>query len=147
MADDPAAAYDATDPVAENNIRRDQARKAKTDADVYRSILNTPHGRDWFYRQLARCHIYASAFAPGQPDVTAFGLGEENIGKQWMLGAIDAAPELYMKMLKEQKAEEARIENLRTEADRKAREDNDIAIKTQGFDLPPPAPQKPTQTK
>lgn len=145
MADDlPAEPYDATDPAAEDNAKRDEARRAREDADVLRSILIKKAGRAWFYRQLVKCHIYGSAFAPGQPDVTAYALGEENIGKQWMLAAMSASSDLYMKMMDEQKEEESRLDEVRRREERKRREpDDDAAIKLQGFDLPAPGTPMP----
>lgn len=139
MSDETAPSYDATDPVAENNAKRDAERIRRADANVIRGILHTKPGRDWFYRQLGKCHIYGSAFTPGQPDVTAFALGEENIGKQWMLAAIDASPDLYMKMLTEQKEEESRLDEVRRSEEKKRQDpDEPGAVETQGLNLPPP---------
>ncbi len=138
MSDDLSEPYDATDPRAESNARRDEKRRQTQDADVVRRILSHANGRSWYYRQLVRCHIYSSPFEPGQPDTTAFRLGEENIGKQWMLAAIDAASDFYMIMLKEQKAEEARLESVRYDEEKKRQGDDDTAIRTQGFEVTPP---------
>lgn len=137
MADDDAAP-DASDLAAEDNARRDEARRSRNDADVVRRIMSHRNGRDWFFRQLTRCNIYRSSFVPGQPDVTAFELGQENIGKQLMLAAIDASADLYMKMLTEQKEEETRLRDVRR-GERKSREAEDnIGVRMQGFDLPAP---------
>jgi len=138
MADTPEP-YDATDPAAEANAKRDEARKAREDADVLRSIMMKKTGRAWMHRLLSRCHIYSSPFAPGQADVTAYALGEENIGKQLMLAVMTVSSELYVKMMDEQRAEEDRLNEVRRREERnRQREDDDIGVRMQGFDLPAP---------
>ena len=88
MADDISETFDAADPAAIDNANRDERRKAREDADVLRALMMGKHGRAWLYRLLERCNIYGDPFAPGQGDVTAFKLGQENIGKQLMLQAM-----------------------------------------------------------
>lgn len=139
MADDlHAEAYDATDQSAENNARRDELRRQRLDAQVVNRILRDKNGRDWLYRKLVKCHIYGTSFEPGQPDTTAFKLGQENIGKQLMLEAINAAPDAYMLMLAEQKAEAERLDQVRRDEEKKRSGDDDAAIRTQGFEITPP---------
>jgi hypothetical protein len=138
VTDAPSPDYDASDPVAENNARRDQARWQREDAETVRRLLSHKNGRAWFHRQLAKCHIYATPFSPGDPHTTFFQLGQENIGKQMMMEAIGACPDLYLAMLAEAKSEEERIAAAAVDVEKKRQEEYDAAVKTQGFELAPP---------
>jgi len=138
MTDGLSEQYDASDPRAENNAHRDQVRKQREDADTVRRLLNHKNGRAWFHRQLTKCHIYDTPFVSGQPETTFFQMGQENIGKQMMMEAIYGCPELYMKMLAEAREEEQRTANVREEEEKKRQGEDETAVRTQGFDLPPP---------
>ena len=129
--------YDAADPVAENNARRDEARRRREDAQTIRRLMVDVSGRAWLYRILERCHIYASAFAPGEPETTFFRMGEENIGKQMMMAAMAAAPDLYMQMLAEARKQEEHAAITSADEEGK-RSENATAVAMQGFDLPAP---------
>jgi hypothetical protein len=145
MADD-LQPYDATDPVAEQNAKRDEARKVRENAQVMQSILHTKPGRAWLNDILENCHIFSTPFVPGQPDTTAFAMGEENIGKRLMMAAIDADASGYMKMLAERKAEEQRQQEVRNREEAKRQkqsEEDSVAFKMQGFDLPAPGTEMP----
>ena len=135
-----AEAFDASDPAAEANVKRDAARFARQDADVLRMMMRTKEGRAFLYRFLDRCHIYSTTFAPGQSDVTAFQLGEENVGKRLMLEAQSASVDLYVQMIKEQRAEEARLDEVRRREQRN-REQAEAAQTAEELmaPLPPPA--------
>lgn len=161
MADDVVAdTPDSADPQVERNQRREAQRRARADADVVRGILHAKEGRDWFYRKLAGWHLYAEgadgiSFAPGQPDVTAFRLGEENCAKQLEMEARNASLDLYMKMLSEQRDEQKRLDAVR----REERERRDAAAaaptdtEAMTVHLPPPpgypghVPPKPLDPK
>lgn len=142
MADEhPTETFDAGDPAAIDNAHREDARRRREDADVLRMIMHTKPGRAWMYRMLNRCNIYGDTFAPGQGDVTAFKLGQENIGKQLMLELMDASADLYITMIKDQKDEEKRLDEVRRR-ERKSREAEDPTASPQMEfvkDLPPPA--------
>lgn len=141
MADDlPHETFDATDVAAEANAKRDAARRERNDLDVLRKVLNDKKGRDFLYRFLDSCHINNTPFAPGQPDVTAFHLGEENVGRRVLLLAMTASTDLYMKMITEQQEEEARLKEVRR-TERKNREERDGPINVTDLvaPLPPPA--------
>lgn len=156
MADDiPRETFDAADPAATDNANREERRKAREDADVLRTIMHSKQGRAWLYRLLEGCHIYSSTFMPGQSDVTFFALGEENAGKKLMNAAIDASADLYMQMIKDQREESRRLDEVRR-TERKNREANDPHGSSLGDGLvphlPPPAgypggPPLPTKTK
>lgn len=142
MADDlPHETFDASDAVAESNAKRDVARRERADLDVMRGVMHTKQGRDWLYRFLNACHINNTPFAPGQPDVTAFHLGEEHVGKQVLLLAMTASTDLYMKMIQEQQEEERRLADVRrTERkNREEREDGPTNPAAMVAPLPPPA--------
>lgn len=129
--------FDAGDPVAENNANRDEARRQREDAETVRRLMSHRNGRAWLFRLLERCHIYTSPFSPGQPDTTAFALGEQNIGLR-LLEAAQAFPDLYMTMLAEARREDERVAGLRMDEERKRQGEENIAVQMQGFDLPPP---------
>lgn len=141
MADDlPHETFDATDPAAEANARRDAARRERADLDVLRKLMSDKKGRDFLYRFLDSCHINNTPFAPGQPDVTAFHLGEENVGRRVLLLAMGASTDLYMKMITEQQEEEVRLADVRRK-ERQNREERDgpVDINALVAPLPPPA--------
>lgn len=141
MPDDlPNETFDAGDPAAIDNASRDAASKARADADMLRTIMHTKPGRAWLYRFLERCNIYGDSFTPGAPDVTAFKLGNENVGRQLMLTAMNASADLYVKMVNEQREEERRLDEVRRR-ERKNREERDapIDVASQVAPLPPPA--------
>lgn len=135
----PDTQFDATDEAAINNAERDVKRHGREDADALRALMHTKAGRAFLYRLLARCHIYSTPFAPGQSDVTAFNLGEENIGKQLMTLAIDASPDLYMQMIKDQRDEEKRLESVREREATKREPSGEEQVSP----LPEPSPRKP----
>lgn len=142
MADDqPTETFDASDKAAIDNAQREEKRKAREDADVLRTIMHSKTGRAWLYRYLESCHIYGTTFAPGQSDVTFFALGEENAGKRLMSASIEASPDLYITMVKEQRAEEKRLDDVRrTERkNREATEPGAPIATDQVAPLPPPS--------
>jgi hypothetical protein len=153
MSDDPLESFDATDTAAEDNARRDQARFAREDHDVLRNIMHTKQGRAWLLRRLDECHINNSPFAPGEPDVTAFHLGEEAVGKRLLLSAMTASVDLYMKAITEGQAEAQRVNEVRRrEAKNRRESEGPIDVTELVAPLPPPAgypggPPLPTKQK
>lgn len=135
MTDPPA--FDATDPVAWNNVNRDQARHRREDAETVRRLMGHKNGRAWMFRLLEECQIRGVPFAPGQPDTTAFALGKQAIG-WFLMQAIEAYPEQYMQMLAEARAEEDRVAAQAAAEERRRQRATDAADAMQGFDLPPP---------
>lgn len=144
--DDVAEVLDSGDANAEKNARKEEIRRARADADVVRSILKSPEGRDWLYRKLKAWHLYATleeggaTFFPGQTDVTAFRLGEENCAKQLESEIRNASIELYVTMLKDQRADQKRLDNLRREERQKREAETKplTAEQAMTIDLPPP---------
>ena len=140
MTDDTLESFDASDTAAEANARRDEARRNRNDLDVLRTIMHTRQGRDWLHRFLDSCHINNTPFAAGQPDLTAFHLGEENVGRKLLLTAMSASVDLYMKMIKEAQEEEIRVNEVRRK-ERINREEREAPIDFEKLvaPLPPPA--------
>ena len=131
-------AYDASDESAENNAKRDEARKLREDHETLKRLLSHRNGRAWFHRVLEKCHIYGTPFMPGEAETTFFRLGQEDVGKRMMLEAVYACPDLYMTMLAEARKDEERVAGLRADEEKKRKGDEDIALRTQGFELPAP---------
>ncbi len=97
-------AYNADD---EKQVKTAQKKAKLNEAiklDVIRGVMNTASGRQWIYGFLESCHIYGNAFCPGQSDVTAFNLGEENVGKRLLADVQNSAPDLYLQMINEAKS-------------------------------------------
>ena len=136
--------FDAADPVAENNARADVARFKRADADVLRTIMMGKEGRAWLYRFLDRCHIFGDTFAGEQTHLSAFMQGQENIGRQLWLDVQNASLDLYMKMMKEQKDEEKRVEGVRKKEEEKRRGNQaEPTANMQWPELPPPGSGAP----
>ena len=78
------------------------AKQAEANRHAYtRQIMSDRFGRKWMHDLLFSCHIWSTSFASGQPDVTAFRLGEQNIGLQIFADVIAAAPAEYVQMMSE----------------------------------------------
>jgi hypothetical protein len=161
MADDAVAETpDSGDRSAEENQRKEARRRARADADVMRGILRTAEGRDWLYRKLRFGGLYgdgteAPLLSPGQPDVTAERIGRLNFAAVLDNEALGASLDLHMQMLKEQRDDARRLEDLRRK-EREAREAAarpPIDVDAMAVHLPPPqgypghVPPKPIQPK
>lgn len=141
MADEPQETYAADDPIAENNARRDAERIARQDTDVLAKIvMKDAPGRAWLHRLLSRCHIFGETFHGEQSHLSAFSQGQENIGKQIMLAAQDASVDLYLLMIKEARAEEKRLDEVRRREERDRTEVDEPTNASEIMpELPPPA--------
>lgn len=144
MTTEDRPSYDASDPETERHARSEETRRRRADADVLRKLMFTREGRDWLYRRLESCDIYGNSFVPGEPDTTAFRLGQQNIGKQLMVEAIDASADLYVKMVNEQKEEEKRLAKVMRDLEERKKteggfvEDEPMPSPFTVPDLPPP---------
>ena len=141
MADEPdAVPGDAADEIQENNLRSEQARLKREDADVIRGLMHSKNGRSWLYRFLERCHIYGETFRGEETHVSAFCQGQENVGKQLMLEVIDASGDLYITMMREQREQESRLaKEAKKRADKaEGRGEPPLTPSAQGPDLAPP---------
>ncbi len=95
--------YNADDKKQVKKARDDADLSAALALDVIRNVMKTPAGRQWMYGILDMCHIYGNPFIPGQQDVTAFNLGQANIGKVLLGNIQSACPDLYLTMIQEAK--------------------------------------------
>jgi hypothetical protein len=95
--------FDASDPRHIEAAKKESGRQKREDRDFWQMCMSTPQRRASLYRLLERCHIYSTPADTESVNRTFFKLGEENVGKQIMLSAMDASTDLYLKMLKEQK--------------------------------------------
>lgn len=86
-----------------------------------RRVMQDAPGRKWMHDLLSRCHIWQTAFAAGQPDTTAFRLGEQNLGLQIFADVITAAPQEYVLMMSEASTKE-QIHDRRYSDDRQSTE-------------------------
>ena len=86
-----------------------------------RRIMSDSPGRKWMCDLLTKCHIWSTAFAAGQPDTTAFRLGEQNLGLQIFADVIAAAPQEYVLMMQEASTKE-QVDDRRYSDDRQSTE-------------------------
>lgn len=70
--------------------------------DTLKGFLSTAEGRAWFYGLLADCGVFRNPFTQ-DPAVTSFNCGEMNVGQKVLAAVVDASPDAYLQMLKEQK--------------------------------------------
>ena len=84
-------------------------------------IMSDVPGRKWMHDILVRCHIWQTPFAAGQPDTTAFRLGEQNLGLQVFADVIAAAPQEYVLMMQEANTKE-QVNDRRYSDDRQSTE-------------------------
>lgn len=97
-------AYNSEDPKQIAAAKKSAEKAIALRLNVIKNIMQTIPGRAWIYTLLERCHIYHTPFLAGQPDVTAFQCGEQNIGNQLLADVQAAAPELYIQMIAEAKS-------------------------------------------
>lgn len=122
----PDAAYDSADPRFEEAERKEQGRREATDRETMRIWMNHPSGRALLYRFVYEtCHLgetFAAYDNEGRSDThrTYLSMGERNAGA-WLDGRMREHPELYMKMLDEQRIDAelraTRLEKLAKERD------------------------------
>jgi hypothetical protein len=93
--------YNADDAEQVERRRELAALRDQQKDDFLARVLDDPVGRAWVWDQLVACHIFANRFMPGQPDATAFCLGERNIGLALLAQVMRVAPEQYVLMAQE----------------------------------------------
>lgn len=94
-------AYDTGDKEQVNNSRKKTARLQADRLEFVRASMSFPQGRAWFHDLLFRTKLFSSPFISGDPCLTAFRCGEQNIGLQVLADIQDAAPEEYITMISE----------------------------------------------
>ena len=100
--------YDASNPEQVNFARIKAGRKHTERLRVVRALMENKECRAWIYDLLAFCNVGSSPFVQGQPDATAFKLGQQNVGLMILSDINMAAPELYMQMITEGKKTETK---------------------------------------
>jgi hypothetical protein len=93
--------YDAGDPKQVRNKQREADFRELTDDGVLKNLMSTNAGRDWVWRMLSACHVFATSWVRGEADSTAYNEGQRSIGLQLMLAITRADPEGYILMQRE----------------------------------------------
>lgn len=86
-----------------NQRRRSRIRRRDQLAILAR-LMAEPVGRAWFYDFLSACHMYHTSFATNALAM-AFSEGQRDVGIKLLADVIEAAPDLYLQMLKEANSE------------------------------------------
>ena len=76
--------------------------KDKEKSDL-KFLLNTEQGRRFIWRYLEFCGVYKSSFTGSSQ--TFFLEGQRNVGLKLVAEIVDAQPEMYLKMMIENKKE------------------------------------------
>lgn len=95
--------YNAADPKQVNNARKKAAKNLADRLRMVEAVMQQPEGRRWIFDFLQFCHIYGNPVVSGDPHMTYFNLGQENIGKRLLADVVAAAPSEYLAMLEENK--------------------------------------------
>jgi hypothetical protein len=81
-----------------------EKRKREQELKDVSDVLMSPHGRRFVWRYLEKCGVYRSSYTGNSQ--TFFLEGERNIGLQLMTDIMDANPELYLKLVRENRRRE-----------------------------------------
>lgn len=106
--DGPTESFDASDPLQVNLARKKAGRKKSDRLEVVRAIMGLVEGRKWVNEWLVQTYIHGNPVVAGDPFMTHFNIGQQNVGKMMLSDVIEAAPADYVKMLAEAKAAEGR---------------------------------------
>ena len=71
---------------------------------LLRKFMAEPAGRAWAYDLMSACHQFSTSFATNALSM-AFREGERNVGIKILADLTEAAPDLYLQMLKEANSE------------------------------------------
>lgn len=78
--------------------------------DLLAHFMSSPTGRSYIYDFLAACHVYTTSFSRNSR-VMAFSEGERNTGIRLLGDIVEASPDYYLQMLKEQNDERRTAEH------------------------------------
>lgn len=92
--------YDASDPEQINKARKKAGRAKSDDTDIVKAIMELPTGRAWMYRLLARCGTFTAAAHNISHEIDR-AVGRQMVGHWVMEDIMNAAPEKYWIMIKE----------------------------------------------
>lgn len=82
----------------------DKLRRENELIDLSR-VLDSRNGRSVVWRILEQCGAFRSAFVHGAPDVTAFNLGQQNVG-QWLLSELSEVNPHALAVMKRENQED-----------------------------------------
>ena len=68
---------------------------------VLRSVMSVKAGREWMFNLLGECGVYRTPFANDR-SATDFNCGQQNIGLRLVASLVEACPDDYLRMMKEQ---------------------------------------------
>lgn len=98
---EPVQAYDPNDP---EQVERRQIEAARDEMEKRQAIgrlLLDAAGRKWMWDLLVQCHVFHTEFHGENTHMTAFAIGERNIGLRILSEMNAAAPNAYAAMLQE----------------------------------------------
>lgn len=92
-----------------NAAERKDVRRAEKEAktaerqrhEIVTYIMSTTPSRAWMHDRLESCHVFASSYSPDALAM-AFAEGERNIGLQLLNDILQACPENYILMMREE---------------------------------------------
>jgi hypothetical protein len=93
---------DTSDPGEVNKQRKKYARKRSDRLRFIEAAMQHEEGRAWFYDILVFCRVFQGPW-DDDPYRTSFLCGQQNVGLRILADIQDAAPDNYLKMIKEQK--------------------------------------------
>lgn len=93
-------ALDAGDLRSVKETEKEAKTETQIRAEVIRTMMSVESNRKWFYELLTKCHIGSNPFS-ADPISMAFACGELNIGQQIFIDLQAACPDLYLKMMEE----------------------------------------------
>lgn len=95
--------YDTSDPVEVVKARKKSQRTRVDRLAFVSAAMTTEEGRAYYYDLLVFCKVFSTPF-DDDPHRTSFKCGEQNIGLKILSDIQTAAPDLYVKMIRENKS-------------------------------------------
>jgi hypothetical protein len=93
--------FDASNPQAVNAAKKRAARERAEDLRIVKIVMDAQDGRKWMYRLLNSCNIFSTTFIAGDPYASAFHEGQRDRGLRILSDIMEACPDNYVKMCKE----------------------------------------------
>lgn len=98
--------YDASDPSVVNTARKKASRKKNERLKVIQAVMEQKECRKWLREYLDSLFLFSNPVVSGDPYLTHFNIGKQDAGKQLMADIMNAAPDLYLLMIREKNEEE-----------------------------------------
>ena len=92
--------YDASDPEQIKKAKAAAELRALASREVIKSVMASPHGRNWIWDLLSVGHLYETSFDPDLGRM-AFKEGERNYALQLLAQVTTASPDGYAQMMAE----------------------------------------------